>query len=91
MTTDSEIYTLNTSTPTLIASGGTISGEAVEVHLQNYSTIDIYIGGSNVTSADGIKFVSSDSIWGPIKLRAGAFLYAIAASGTPAIRVLKEV
>lgn len=84
--------TVSTSA-TLLATGSSVGGSAGEIHLQNVSAVDIYIGGSTVTtsgSTQGIKVVPSDAVFGPIKAKAGTDLYAIVASGTADMIVMED-
>lgn len=79
-----------TTTPVLLYRGRTSGGSPAEIHLQNLSGVDIYVGGSAVTTGEGMKMTSSDAIWGPIKLKAGADLYGIVAAGSSNMLVLGD-
>lgn len=85
----SAVVTVTTSA-TLLATGSSSGGSHGEVHLQNLSGTDIYVGGADVTTSSGVKMVTSDSVWGPIKCKAGADLYAIVASGTADMIVMED-
>lgn len=84
------VVTVST-TPTLLATGASVGAQVSEVHLQNLSGVDIYVGGPDVATTTGLKVVSSDSIFGPIAIKAGADLYGIVAAATQPIRVLQSL
>ena len=50
------------------------------------ASADIYLGGADVTTAQGFKLATTDIL--SITLLQGDSLYAIATSGTPTVRVL---
>lgn len=88
MSLASTAVALNAATATKIATGQGRSGQHAEVNLQNRSGTDIYVGDGSVTTTTGLKVVTSDSIFGPIKLGPGDDLYAISLAGTPSINVI---
>lgn len=74
-TTASEILAASTTRRSLI--------------IQNIdASIDVYIGPSGVTSSTGLKLAAGQSV--TIDKAAAAAVYAVAASGAPAIRTLTE-
>jgi hypothetical protein len=75
----------NATTPTLIVEAD-VDGCAVMVH--NRTGIVIYLGDASVTSATGLGIDSAAGLI-DIKLPPQAKLYAIAASSTPSIQILK--
>lgn len=76
---------LNASTATLCV---TADQDGCGVIVHNVSGVVVYLGDSAVTSSTGFAL---DKDAGPVqfKLPPQATLYAIAASGTPALSVLK--
>lgn len=80
-----------TGTASVIASapGGTLPGAGVgpSASLVVTTTADIYLGGSNVSSTNGLK-VSSTTAPFPIPLYPGDVLYAVAAT-TATVSVLQ--
>lgn len=73
------------TTATLLATADS-DGEAVTV--RNVGGADIFIGASGVTTANG--FTLSDGEVIGFDLEGGASIYAIAAAGTVAVRVLRH-
>ena len=62
------------------------SGSSIAVY--NASSVTVYIGGSDVTTANGVPV--SASSWSPgIDLGGNEALYGIVASGTAAVNVLE--
>jgi hypothetical protein len=59
--------------------------ESVTVH-NNDATILVYVGGSDVSTANGLPVAAGTAI--TLNLIQGDAVYAVAASGTPEIRVL---
>ena len=53
----------------------------------NHSSIDVYLGPSGVTAANGILLAGTKGT--QITIPGGAALYGIAASGTPAVGVVE--
>ena len=85
MAINSEVHTLST-TPQLIADGYNSSvGDMASVLLTEASAT-IYVGGSAVDSTDGTAIAVDEAF--SIDLSAGDSLYAVAASGTPTVKVL---
>ncbi len=52
----------------------------------NHATITIYVGGPDLTTANGMLVVAGASV--SLDLIVGDEVYAIAASGTPEVRLL---
>lgn len=92
MAIKSAVVTIGT-TPTLISYDGADGRDGHTVCIQNISTtIDFYIGGSDVTTANGYfchratSATEGDDI--QIKVADGESLYAVVATGTLAQRFL---
>jgi len=79
-----------TSTPTVIASAppGSQVGPAAAVWLLPDAAADVYLGGSNVSSSNGLKLLHSTTLFGPITLFRGDVLYAVTAT-TATVSVLQ--
>ena len=54
--------------------------------IQNLGAADVYVGGSAVTTASGIKIASG----GVLTLETGAAVYAVSGSAGQDVRVLQE-
>lgn len=65
----------------------TALSERKYIEIQNNSNKSIYIGGSGVTAADGLRVPAKSSWSGDVG--PGVAMYAVASSGTPEIRVLE--
>ena len=79
------------STATSIADTATLVATALagrkKMTIQNLSSSDIYLGGSGVTTSNGLLLKKGDSYTEAIG--AGCALYGIVASGTANVRVLQ--
>jgi len=53
----------------------------------NSGTVTIYVGGSDVTTANGYPVLPYEGL--PFNMSSGALLYGITASGTADVRVLE--
>lgn len=73
------------STSAALVSGGSSSRGTVLVRNLDAS-ISIYVGSAGVTSSTGMLIKAGESI----TIRTSGALYAVAASGTPAVAVLEE-
>lgn len=83
MSAGSQQYTTSTSAATLIASvpAETVREAAGWAYILNTdSTNAVYVGGSNVSSSNGVSIAHGGSL--SVFLFAGNSLYAIAAAGT---------
>jgi hypothetical protein len=84
------LVTLNSSTPVKLTAEAIdpFYNRDVAVSMQNVdSSINIYIGGSNVTSSSyGFRLIPGGAL--SLDVSAGDDLYAIAASGTPSVAVI---
>lgn len=85
MTVNSALITLSTS-PRLIATGGGATLQDPNLCLISEATADIFVGGVGVTPADGTRVIAAVGFLS-IPLHPGDFLYAVAVSGTPTLRV----
>jgi len=83
MSVGSAQYAVSTSA-VLIASApaGPSAGPVGAVWVLPDVTNDIYLGGSNVTTSNGLKVLHSTTPFGPVTLFAGDNLYAIAGSSS---------
>jgi hypothetical protein len=81
----STVHTLST-TAELIASGVNATPTSKVSVLLSGGSADIYVGGEGVTTALGTLLSAGQAL--SIDLSHGDSLYAVAASGTPTIRVL---
>lgn len=87
----SQQVTLNTSTPSLLAS--CTAAPALKTLIQAASVptqIQIYLGGSGVTTTNGFQLALSTQTPVPLELtlQPGDSLYGIASTGTPVVEVL---
>jgi len=57
-----------------------------KVTLLRDASADVFIGGSDVTTANGFRLATTDVL--SVTCYQGDALYAIASSGTPTVRVL---
>jgi hypothetical protein len=79
------LHTLSTA-PEMIASGASATlSDKVSV-LVSAPSATIFVGGPDVTAANGVAVTSSDTL--SIDLLAGDSLFAIASTGTPTVRVM---
>ena len=86
MSFQSAVVTIGT-TPTLISFANSLSRKGHKVYIQNISTtVDFYIGGSDVTTSNGYLMhraasatVGDDMV---IEVGEGDALYAVVATGT---------
>lgn len=71
-----------TGTRQVIASGPAVSnsGAVGSVWLIPDAANEVYIGGANVTTANGFKILHGTTPFGPIPLYAGDALYAVTAT-----------
>ena len=86
MSFQSAVVTIGT-TPTLISFANSLSRKGHKVYIQNISTtVDFYIGGSDVSTANGyLAHRASSGTVGDdmvIEVADGEALYAIVATGT---------
>lgn len=81
MSITSRAETLST-TAEILESG---SGEGKVILLRDASA-DIFLGGSDVTAANGFRLATTDVL--SLTLYPGDVLYAIASSGTPTVDIL---
>ncbi len=98
MTINTAQIPTNSSTATALIVQGSSTGQFLNITgnvtdqipvliLNTDASITIYIGGSNVTSSNGLPLTAGSSI--PLTLiNAGDIPYAISASGTPKMAVL---
>jgi hypothetical protein len=75
------------ATPTLISFSGALSRKGHKVYIQNISTtVDFYIGGSDVSTSNGyfMHRAASSTVGDDIMIEVGEgeALYAVVASGT---------
>lgn len=84
MSIRSEAVTVTTSATTIAT--GPSDGES-DVLIYNDSDATVYLGGSDVTSSNGLPVVSGASAG--MVLRRTDNLYGITASGSKAVRVLE--
>jgi hypothetical protein len=75
----------NASTATLILTADT---DGCVAYVHNNSATAIYLGGSDVTAANGMAIDEANGVT-EIRLPANSKLYAISFSGTPVLQVLK--
>jgi hypothetical protein len=90
MSAGSQQYTTSTSAATLIASvpAVTVREAAGWAYILNTDSANaIYVGGSNVSSSNGVQITHGNGL--PVFLFSGNSLYAIAAAGTPVVAVLQ--
>jgi len=85
MTIKTDVFTLS-STATQIATGLRAKVNDAASVLVHDPTADVYLGGSDVTTADGVLVPAGESL--SIDLGPGDMLYAIVASGTPTVKVM---
>lgn len=81
----SETNTLSTTSEVIF----TFPNEGTSVIVRNNdASIIVYLGGPDVTTSNGFPLAAGASI--PVSGYAGEILYAVAASGTPVIRLLEQ-
>jgi len=88
MSAGSQQYTTSTSAATLIASApsATVREATGWFYVANTdATNAVYIGGSNVSSANGVSIAHGGTFSG--FLFSGSSVYVIAAAGTPVVAV----
>ena len=73
------------TTATVIASG---DSDGCVATIKNVGSADVYLGGSSVTTANGVALGASAAM--SFDLDAGEKLYGIVATGTNAIRVMRH-
>lgn len=90
MAVGSAQYTI-TSTASVIASApaGPFTGPVGAVVILPDATTDVYLGGSNVSSTNGLKAAHGTALVAPITLFPGDVLYAVVATGTATVSVLQ--
>lgn len=82
----SQIATANVATSTAAGVAAAARAGRRSVTVKNTDTsITVYLGGSGVTTGTGLPLLAGESI----TLETAAAVYAIAASGTPALRVVE--
>lgn len=74
-----------TSATALHAIDADLSG----IEVQNVGASTVYVGGSDVTTANGYPVAAGASWYPPQPLAAGERVYGIVASGTVEVRVLR--
>ena len=79
------LHTLST-TAQLIATGDAASVTDRPSALVSAPSADIYVGGPDVTTANGILVASGANL--SVDLGPGDLLYAVASAGTPTVRVM---
>lgn len=85
MAVASSIVTIGT-TPTLIARGGSTTTDLKTVLLRNDSGVDIFLGGSNVTTANGLRLPTATAY--TIDLGPQDDIYGCVAAATQSLQVL---
>jgi len=81
-----EIKTVGT-TPTLLTLGGSSIQDLSVVYLRNDSPVDIFLGGSTVTTGTGFRLPAGTQF--PLDLAHHDAVYGIVASGTQPLQVLR--
>lgn len=84
MTLQSERVAVST-VAVLLGSGG---GNGISITVSNPSGPVVNLGGSAVTGTTGYQLLGT-ATWGPAMIDRGDALYAIAASGTATLHVLR--
>lgn len=83
----SPVVTVNAVAGTLLASGGSAADLRI-VCVRNDSGVDVFLGGSGVTIAAGLKLPTATT-FGPIELNTGDDLYGVVAAATQPVTVFK--
>jgi hypothetical protein len=74
-----------TTTRALVATGSSADGSSVIV--RNRGTVSIYLGGADVTAANGFELDAGE--WQSVDLAQGETLHGLAASGTQTVHVMR--
>jgi len=68
---------------------GTASSNPIHLHIHNNDNTDaVYIGGSDVTTANGLKLIKLDSV--DLILRPGNTVYAISTKNGHTVSFIKQ-
>lgn len=84
MAISSNQVTVTTSATRLDPSTGVPTGAVL---VRNRGSAAVYLGGSNVTTANGFQLDAGESV--PMDIRSGDALYGVVASGTQTVHVLQ--
>lgn len=88
MAIKSEANTLSTTSELIYSAVNGASGTPAGVEVwNNDASITVYIGGPDVSTANGLPILAQSSR--TVDMISGSKLYAVAASGTPEIRVFQ--
>lgn len=90
MALSSSVVTVGT-TPTLIGTPG--AGRGVLAFCVPAGGAQVYVGGSNVTTTNGVPLTAGTPVWMTSQMGsvvAGETWYAIVASGTQALNIVEE-
>lgn len=81
----SSVVTVSTS-PTLLGTGGHSVQDLKTIIVRNDSGVDLYVGGADVSTANGMRIPTASSI--TIDLAPNDSLYGIFSAGTNPVQVL---
>ncbi len=92
----SQQYSVTSGAAVLLASApgstvpnATLPGPLGQAYIANGSGGTIYLGGSNVSTSNGIALAASTTLPSPLFLFSGDAIYAIASSTTSTVSVLQ--
>lgn len=89
MATKSRAVTVATTATRLDTADKTDSFGGSSIAAYNESGVTVYLGGSDVTTANGVPVPAAT--WGPgMDLQPGEALYGIVAAATAAVRVIEQ-